>query len=503
MYFNRNPKKLIFSVFGLLFVATLAFFYVFEQNYSMGVKIISEEKADQYSTFVYTDYSDYILYNDYPVAIDKHTRTIYLTQAEEFCFQKNFYALSGRLELTLDNHDIYFVKDENFRNLGNAVSNGETFRLIIAQKDSSFYMDYNVAITSLPIMTLEGRYAYTDKLQRALFFGDVTVYSPKNPDTQQYSVVKSITYWRNRGDRLPLKKSYKLSLKDANIINFDEEFLGLGKDDDWLLNSMKIDDTFVKERLVMQLWNNLAQKTNYNRKMSYGEFCELIINGEYKGLYMLQRRVDEKYLELSDTNILAKGGDIYIDVPIHKDVELVYSPFEDDDYTYSLLNTFYTLEDCSQINVDNFIDINIFLQFGMLADNFSYKNIVYIMDYLEENTYEISLLLWDTDVSFFVNSASDLEALYFRRETEAVKEIYPDLDTLTAQRWFELRTDILSNTNIENTIASIYREFSNSGAIQRDYELWGLYQENDSVDKLFSTVNARLEFLDNYYSQFL
>ena len=503
MQFKHNLKKLIFSVFLLLFVVTLTFFYIFEQNYSMGVRIIPEEKAQQYDTFVYSDYSDYILYNDYPVAVDKHTRTIYLCQSEEFCFQKFFYALSGKLELTLDDHEMFFVKDKNFKNLANAVTNGETFRLIIAQKNSSIYMEYNVAITTLPIITMNGSYAYTDKSNRNLYFGNITVYSSKNPETQHYSAVDSITYWRNRGDNNFKKKSYKISLKDENIINFDEEFLELGKDDDWLLNSMKMDDTFVKERLIMQLWNDLAQQSDYNRKMSYGEFCELIINGEYKGLYMLQRRVDEKYLALGENDILSKGGDVYVTVPIDDDVELIYSPFEDEDYTYSLINQFYSLANCDKMNLNNFIDINIFLQFAMLNDNYSYKNIVYIMDYLEENSYEMSLLLWDTDISFIVENTSDLYQLYFRRETEAMKEVYPELDVLTAQRWFELREGPLSYEHIEELIIDIYTEFSNSGAIARDYEVWGHYHKDDSLEKLFSTVKTRLEFVDGYYSQFL
>lgn len=503
MSLQRKLRVYIFSVFLLLFIAVVAFFYKFEQNYSMGVKIISEEKAAQYDTFVYSDFSDHILFNGHSVPVDKTTRTIYLPQAEEYCSQNKFYALSGELELTLDTHNAFFVKDENHKNLAEAVVNGDTFRLIIAKKDSSIYMDYNVAITTLPVMSMEGQYAYTDKQLRRLYFGDVTVYSPKNPETQRYSVVNSITYWRNRGDLQYIKKSYKLSLKDENIINYDEEFLGLGKDDDWLLNSMKIDDTFVKERLVMQLWNTLTQQTDYNRPMSYGEFCELIINGEYKGLYMLQRRLDPKYLELGENDILAKGGDVYVNVPIEQDVEIVYSPFEDEDYTYSLLNDFYTLNDCSQININNFVDINIFVQLGMLDDNDSLKNIFYIMDHLENNSYGISLLLWDTDVSFITDNPHDYKNLYFRRETEAVRQIYPELDKITAQRWFELREDLLSLENIYNTIDSIYSEFSQSGAVSRDYELWGHYRTDDSLDKLYGTVKNRLEFLDNYYSQFI
>lgn len=503
MTFRQNRRLLVLIIFSIFSVIAFSFLYQLEHRYSMGVKIIPESQTEKYTLFSYTDYSEHILLDGVPVAIDKNSRTIYLSHDVEYGYKDAFYALPCELTIDIPDCEMFFIRDSKQNYLSEAVETAHPFRLIIAEKGSSVYMEYNVVITTLPVINLEGNYSYTDREERRLYYGNVFEFTPVNVDTGRYTIGNYITYWRTRGDRDFIKKSYKLSLKDEANINFDASLLKLGKDDDWLLNSMKMDDTNIKERLVMQLWNDLCLTAPYNRKMSYGEFCELVINGEYKGLYMLQRRVDEKYLELGDNSILAKGGDVYIDVPIDQDVEIVHSPFEDDDYTYSLLNEFYSLEDCSQINIDNFIDTNIFLQFGMLGDNVSYKNIFYIMDPLENNNYEMSLLLWDTDASFPSNDIESISDIYLRRETEAIKNIYPDLDSRTARRWFELRQTLLSNSNISAVIEDIHSEFRYSGAVARDYAVWGHYYENDTVDALYSTIENRLAFLDEYYSRFI
>ena len=72
----------------------------------------------------------------------------------------------------------------------------------------------------------------------------------------------------------------------------------MGADDDWILNSLTMDDTRIREKLFMDLWNLNVEKTDYNFKMSTGEFVEVVMNGKYYGLCLLQRRLDAKYLEL-------------------------------------------------------------------------------------------------------------------------------------------------------------------------------------------------------------
>ena len=96
--------------------------------------------------------------------------------------------------------------------------------------------------------------------------------------------------------------------------------VGLGADDDWILNPMNLDDTKLKETLFMDLWNQRAEQVNWNENMSAGEYVEVVINQEYWGLFQLQRRIDGKFLSLGSQDILLKSG-----VKLNTDtVELAY-----------------------------------------------------------------------------------------------------------------------------------------------------------------------------------
>ena len=59
--------------------------------------------------------------------------------------------------------------------------------------------------------------------------------------------------------------------------------------------------------MAMDLWNTYLAQEEYNYKMSQGKYAEVVCNGQYCGLYLLQRRIDRKYLELDENQFLAKG----------------------------------------------------------------------------------------------------------------------------------------------------------------------------------------------------
>ena len=99
-----------------------------------------------------------------------------------------------------------------------------------------------------------------------------------------------------------------MNLRDEDFQKSNVDLLGLGSDDDYILNPMSMDDTFVKEKLIQELWSQLMKQADYNYQMTKGEYVELFINGAYQGLYLLQRRIDAKYLNLNrNQDILLKG----------------------------------------------------------------------------------------------------------------------------------------------------------------------------------------------------
>jgi len=82
------------------------------------------------------------------------------------------------------------------------------------------------------------------------------------------------------------KKQYRFSTKKAdNVLNNNVSLLGMPGDNDWILNGMVYDPALIRDYLCYNLSRQIGE---YASRTAY---CELIINGAYKGLYVLQEKI--------------------------------------------------------------------------------------------------------------------------------------------------------------------------------------------------------------------
>ncbi|WP_269685393.1 CotH kinase family protein [Flavobacterium lacustre] len=82
------------------------------------------------------------------------------------------------------------------------------------------------------------------------------------------------------------KKGYGLTtLKADNTSNNNVELLGMPSENDWILNGIAFDPSLVRDYLSYNLSRQIG---NYATRTAY---CEVVINGEYKGLYILQEKI--------------------------------------------------------------------------------------------------------------------------------------------------------------------------------------------------------------------
>lgn len=264
-----------------------------------------------------------------------------------------------------------------------------------------------------------------------------------------------------------------------------------------------MDDTFVKEKMVQTLWSQLISKTDYNYKMSQGEYVELFINGAYQGIYLLQRRIDAKYLELDkEKDVLLKGINTWEAASIQDAYEIISTPLEYEE-SYEMLKQTMAFEDGNTTNTSNFIDVSLLLQFISGIDNYGYKNTFYVLKD-KKDSYELYFVPWDTDLSLGVTWGYDYEEsmneIIERYELPAMKRNVDVLDVKFAQRWKELRQGIYSEENVLRLYKELTEQLSNSGAIERDEEQWGLHHEGeDNWENLECFIKERLLFLDEYY----
>ena len=88
------------------------------------------------------------------------------------------------------------------------------------------------------------------------------------------------------------KKPYGLETRKLNSStnlpeNQNVSLLGMPSENDWILNNMAYDASYIRNYLIYNLFGSMGHYS------SRTVFCEVIVNDDYKGLYMLQEKIKE------------------------------------------------------------------------------------------------------------------------------------------------------------------------------------------------------------------
>lgn len=489
----------------LVCLAVLAFtgtvYYNREISQCMGLPLLNGEKMQQMQ-FTNQDLSSVILLDGYPAAIDKETNTIYVSQNID---EKTYYTdLKGVFSSADENILLYFAEDANLKNPQQSIKDGYTFALVAECADRSF-TKYNVVFTTLPVINMGGIKLYENESGESVYGGNVTLWSSKSVENGAYTVHNNYCEWHGRGDSTAgkPKRPYKLSFKNNAGENENINLVGLGEDDDYILNTMIYDDLKLREKIVIELWNDIVKNYGYNYPMTKAEYVEVVLNEKYYGLCMLQRRIDNKYIGLTEDNIIYKGTKYDIDGRY-----ITVGKTEDSEISRKIIDDFEQFIGVENLNLNSWIDTKIFIDLGDMSDNRGRNNMYYIIENYKDAP-EIKFLLWDTDISFGINYMNGKFGYDFdrvnsdvvnRNEYEYIKEIYPEIDKMIYERWMTLRSSELELENLQQRIKECDYILYNSGAEQRDAEKWGKRNApEDSVENLCAYMEKRIELLDEYY----
>lgn len=498
-----NKRVLRWGLFGLslLLILTAVLFFGWKQEDTcMGVPFL--DAAPDPSQYAYRDYSESLEFFEKRAPVDVETSTIYISQSVDG--STSVEDLKGELELRNRVNRMYFLRDPMFEHLSEAVAEGYGFTLIILS--GTHFMRYQVVFTTLPVLRMEDPYKteLTEKFVKVT--GSMCLWTPEDPDLGLYTVKESGARWKVRGQTAASKpkKSWKLTLVKDTGTKKNLSLLGLGSDDDWILNPMYLDDTKETEQFAMTLWNELAARTEWDPRMSSGAYCEVVMNGKYRGLYLLQRRVDRKYLDLPKDQILLKTNCNTSDGREKREsYEIIYSPFLEDE-TYNIWLDLLHDRLGEAIDLNNYADVSIFIQLGFMQDNVTFRNLFCLLT-PEEEDYRLSYVLWDTDMSmgvclgFVYDYDTAVHTVLQRQEHDIIRQSVPDLDQRIAERWFQLREGVLNEAHMDEILENMDAELSTSGARRRDREVWGL--RHDTVKPIAEFLHDRLIFLDNYYGE--
>ncbi|HOX83011.1 MAG TPA: CotH kinase family protein [Chryseolinea sp.] len=111
---------------------------------------------------------------------------------------------------------------------------------------------------------------------------------------------------------LPKKQYSFTTLLADNISNNNVELLGMPKENDWILNGLAFDPSLIRDYISYNLSRRIGE---YAPRTVY---CEVIINGIYQGLYILQEKIkaDDNRADISkiepDDNTLPDVSGGYI-----------------------------------------------------------------------------------------------------------------------------------------------------------------------------------------------
>ncbi|MBQ7284151.1 MAG: CotH kinase family protein [Oscillospiraceae bacterium] len=506
MHSKRIWRRIALFVFLFVLGFVTAAYYNREISHCMGVEILSEKDMQHFTAAAEQDLSSVILLDGSPAAIDKATKTIYVSQnmAED-----TYYTQFGGIFSSADeNITLAFAPDKNLENIAAVIKDGYTFKLI-ADIGGGEYVPYNVVFTTLPVVNMYGEVTGVRKEPEANSTGDrdvytgvVSVWDGTYAGTGEYSAQSGIAQWHQRGNSTYWfeKKSWKLSFKDADGNNADFDFLGLEADDDWILNSIIRDDTRLREKVVIDLWNQGPAKEEYNHKMSTAKYVEVVNDGKYMGVYLLMRRIDAKYLELEDDIQVVKGGKGSI---FYETVNTT-----DETATLEFMEKLRTGENLVYMHLDNWIDNSLFVDAFYMADNAARYNTFYIIENMESDP-SVSIALWDTDFSLgisyiggFVHGPEYADQIRRNKnELYDLAAINPGTYEKMSQRWAQLRQGVLATENVISVIEANYARLNESGAQARDKAVWDeQYGGTDTMQAMCDYVRVRLEYLDNCYA---
>lgn len=536
---QKNYRKIIFIILSAFFLIIYLGYDEIKAYFGkdiMETAVLSEEEIDSLcegreDAFLEPD----ITFNGGKLAYDIDQNMLLIPQSlGEEGFTGKLKAAEGEL---------YFLEDEAFADKAEAIRQNKVFRLFWI-KDAECWM-YNVYFTGMPVINLQtAAQGEEEKEEREedeeegeekeegddeeLWSGNVWVYDPYHSAAQYQS---SECTWRIRGatTRYYEKKSYKLTLTDNKL-----SFLGMRKDDDWILHGLYDDDGLIHNKLSYEVWQEIAADNDVKGDEGISmEYAELFVDGTYLGVYGLSERIDKKALSLDEKDILYKcrdqdnpgEDDFYSELTeeMNPAFEWKYpEDFETEDWEplkrWTEMYCFDGLTDYEEgkaiLNMENAVDYNLFNLLTCGMDNIM-KNIYYWADYQSDGSYRFIKIPWDLNMTWGNSWIDDYNCNYNRYQEKNLEstdgwtnDMYllyeqnpEEIGSLLKKRWQELRESIIIKEALYEKVDAQYEYLYASGAYDRNRQKWPPKGDYWSDGYIYEYIDKRIDFLDSYIGQ--
>lgn len=307
------------------------------------------------------------------------------------------------------------------------------------------------------------------------------------------------------------KKPYLIELVNPDGSNNDQEVMGMDAHHEWALHGPYLDKTLIRN----YMWYNIAGQI-----MEYApnvRFCELILNGEYQGVYLMTETVtagkegarltlsttekretfsgyilrhdrgsDNELKNIDPLSIYAFKTDKRINIvypgasnlndELAREIELDFSNFEKAIHSYD-----FDDEEGYKGNIDvqSFVDYFIINEVSLNRDAGLFSTYIY-----KDIDRKYKMCVWD-----FNNALDNYEEVENPAEGFAMfgtlwfNRIIQDRDFTKAiiNRYRELRKTVLSDEYLNDFIDETIEWLG--PAVERNYEKWG-YSFGEEYDRL-------------------
>lgn len=469
------------------------------------------------------DFSNLSENNDFVVAIlSNNNMGAYDLDSGTYFFSKNMFDLD-KLKIISPYKVRYFI---------NKISD---FQYSISIYSNKYYQQRNIVVVNSNIVVVNNYYDINDfhsknELVSNSFdrnYTNVFIEIIDN-DYLSHGFYPNSEYYvgriRERGasSSFSPKKSYKIEFED------DISVFGMDKDDDWVLDSLYVDKSKIRNKLSSDLWNQVNNNQKINNDLN-GQFTEIFINNKYEGLYVVKEKIDKKITGVSDYGVLVKSvSHVTEDVKnkfifektslIQKNADIFLENFEIKNYTLKSLNKFsqniknYYVDSSydsiyKNFYMDNYLNYNIFILFIMGEDNIT-KNQYLSME--NENS-KILITPWDMDLTWGLewgsfseiseNNMNDFNFDYGWIEDNIIKNMDEKTIAALKNRYWELRKNVITMDTINEYLDSYEELLVNSGAASRDSERWYEYDVQFEIEQIREWASRRIEFLDEYFKR--
>lgn len=294
---------------------------------------------------------------------------------------------------------------------------------------------------------------------------------------------------RGRSSQAYPKKNYGLELRTAAGIDNPANLLGMGKEADWVLDGSWADRSFMRNRLTYALFRDSAS----NRWAPRARFCELSLNGQAEGIYLLLEKVkrDDDRVNLPDddgsggTFIVKQDeqGTLNLSIGVGPDWQLVYpnqgvaTPTQTQAAQAWLNSLDSAMRGSNPAALSALFDLDALVDW-ILVEEFAKNVDAYNLSlHFARTAGKAWVIPWDTDLAYgqptVRNQTNESPSGWINSRTNLISALsrVSALTTALGPRWRALRAGSFSDAAVTARLDG-YQAILTQAAIDRNFAIW-------------------------------